>query len=410
MSRTKEGWRKVAPHLWKTPEGYSVDLQLGFKGERFRPSFDLKEDAERFIFEKKLERQQQKRFGSSALKGRIFLCQFFDLYWKAQGQRQKQAGRTEIYRIDKFKQYFGEKTLSSMTSADIEAYVQSQLDRGLDNSTVKRDLNSLRSALNFAVTDKYISVNPVAQVKKIKVDKTRVRWLNRDEITGLKAKCFVPLYGTSIQPNQWASTVDPDLADIIDVAAQTGFRKANLEQLEARHIDFIRGAVTACRTKSGEPYEVPISDELRPLLARLVASKPTGPILNTRNLDRRFRKVTTAAGLYTGEKDPFNVVLHTLRHTFASWCLQAGVPIYTVSKWMGHHSVVITESTYGHLSQNHHADEMRKVSMNISLDKISTSATSDRSNIIPVEQILDGKTECPHGESNSSFRLERGER
>lgn len=43
------------------------------------------------------------------------------------------------------------------------------------------------------------------------------------------------------------------------------------------------------------------------------------------------------------------VVFHTLRHTYASWLVQKGFPLYTVAKLMGHSSLEMTQR-YAHLS------------------------------------------------------------
>jgi site-specific recombinase XerD len=50
-----------------------------------------------------------------------------------------------------------------------------------------------------------------------------------------------------------------------------------------------------------------------------------------------------------GADPPFNITLHTLRHTFGSWLAILGVPLRAIQKLMGHNSIVTTER-YAHLS------------------------------------------------------------
>ena len=44
------------------------------------------------------------------------------------------------------------------------------------------------------------------------------------------------------------------------------------------------------------------------------------------------------------------VGLHTLRHSFATHMLAAGVPLHTVPELLGHSSVAVTGDVYGHVS------------------------------------------------------------
>jgi integrase len=53
-------------------------------------------------------------------------------------------------------------------------------------------------------------------------------------------------------------------------------------------------------------------------------------------ISHRWDRATKAAGCP-------DVTLHILRHTCASRLVQKGIPIYTVSKWLGHSSVKVTE-------------------------------------------------------------------
>jgi site-specific recombinase XerD len=46
------------------------------------------------------------------------------------------------------------------------------------------------------------------------------------------------------------------------------------------------------------------------------------------------------------------VVFHSLRHTFASWLVMDGTPLFTVSKLLGHSDITMT-MRYSHLAPDH---------------------------------------------------------
>jgi len=54
---------------------------------------------------------------------------------------------------------------------------------------------------------------------------------------------------------------------------------------------------------------------------------------------------------------------HDLRHLFATTCIESGVDIPTVSRWLGHaDGGALAMRTYGHLRPEHSLEAAKKVS------------------------------------------------
>jgi integrase len=118
------------------------------------------------------------------------------------------------------------------------------------------------------------------------------------------------------------------------------------------------------RPKNKKRREVPIANELLPVAlhhaktfgstAWLVPSIDDPDLPMKRNtLEVMFRRIVTDAGLIAGRDNPAGVTFHTLRHTFASWLVMAGVDLWTVAQLLGHSTIKMVQETYGHLSPNH---------------------------------------------------------
>ena len=110
---------------------------------------------------------------------------------------------------------------------------------------------------------------------------------------------------------------------------------------------------------------IPLPDFLR-IEAEKRRTSPDSFLLADENIERveprllqkRFKAVTDACGL----KD---VTFHTLRHTFATRCIECGFDPKTLSEILGHSDVKTTLNRYVHCSL-----ELKKSSMNL-LDKIT---------------------------------------
>jgi integrase len=67
------------------------------------------------------------------------------------------------------------------------------------------------------------------------------------------------------------------------------------------------------------------------------------PMRHTSFLSRHFSRAVKVAGLPAATK------FHHLRHTCSALLLEAGTPVYEVSRHLGHSETRVTEALYGHI-------------------------------------------------------------
>ena len=164
-----------------------------------------------------------------------------------------------------------------------------------------------------------------------------------------------------------------DCADFVEGLAYSGMRKGEANALEWRDLDFtaseivVRGdAVTG--TKGGEGWRrVPMIPDARTLFERLRSERP-GESLDAKVFQvRECQKAIDRAARKVGAH---RITHHDLRHLFATQCIESGVDIPTVSRWLGHRDGgVLAMKTYGHLRREHSQAQAQKVSFSPTVAK-----------------------------------------
>lgn len=229
--------------------------------------------------------------------------------------------------------------LSQVTPPIIEEYKLHRLGF-VKPQTVNYELTCLHHLFRYAMEMKYIQSNPTQDIKKIrKVARKAPRFLSKDEISTLSKEC-----------QRYSG-----LADIIKVLLNTGMRWGELRNLEWDDLDWnekiIRISIKENWSPKGGERKIPInlvSESILKMLTRRnrwVFTTKTGSQIRHSHTWEKLRKACERAGLD-------NVTLHTLRHTFASHLVMAGVDLATISKLLGHKDISTT-MIYSHLSPNH---------------------------------------------------------
>ncbi len=190
----------------------------------------------------------------------------------------------------------------------------------------------------------YEGDSPTAKVKKPKTDNKRLRFLTHDE----SAKLLDALAEKS-----------QDLHDMALLSLHCGLRAGELFSLEWRDVNLEQGILTLWDTKNGKTRMAYLTSKAKKVLQARALETDHDLVFSSRTGGRRvqvskaFRKVVTELGMNDGVKDARDrLVFHTLRHTFASWLVMAGTPLYTVGKLLGHSSSAMTER-YSHLAPDH---------------------------------------------------------
>jgi integrase len=214
------------------------------------------------------------------------------------------------------------------------------------NATVNRHLSDLSRILSFAHRRGWLAAMP--PITKMHEPAKRVAWITREQAARLLAEL-------------------PDhLRAMAAFALATGLRESNIRLLTWQQVDLRRRVawIHADQAKAGRDLSIPLNDDaMNVLLAqqgrhkrwvfpvprweagldgkpRLVEDAPTSKVSN-----HAWRKACVRAGLPT-------LRFHDLRHTWASWHVQAGTPLPVLQELGGWASLAMVQR-YAHLGLSH---------------------------------------------------------
>ena len=163
------------------------------------------------------------------------------------------------------------------------------------------------------------------------------KWLERPIEIPMLAEPGRERFLTKAEVERLAKAAGGAEGDLIRLLAYTGIRKTQALGLTAAQA---RGGFLHLgrEGKSGKPQLVPVHPRIRPIVRRL----PLPVTLGT--LNKAWYRATEATGI--------KARMHDLRHTTASWMLQAGADLIHVRDMLGHSSVAVTQR-YAHLGAKH---------------------------------------------------------
>ena len=153
-------------------------------------------------------------------------------------------------------------------------------------------------------------------------------------------------------------------SDLVRFLAFSGLRKSEAANVLWEDANFGKGTLRVygdplLRTKNGEFRTIPMLPEMCELLQRLRAANPdaapTDPVMRFKECQKAMDRAAAVVGMA-------RITHHDLRHLFATRCIESGVDILTVSRWLGHKDGgALAMRTYGHLRDEHSQEMAQKV-------------------------------------------------
>lgn len=308
-----------------------------------------------------------------------------ETYSKVSVRETTYAGYLSI--VDHHLSILGDYKLAEVTNAMIQAHLQREArGPGNEEGLGEKSLINIKAFLNLifnqAVRNGYIMRNPVPGVKIPKSGKKETIALSVEQQHDLlkaareypKPIMFAVVFALytgcrrgEVMGLQWKD-VDFD-EGVIHISKQLS-RKPNIDDPDGKKTDI---KITEPKTKSSvrDIYMFPsFAKEFAEYKQRMIRWKSENKFVHSeedfvfvgvkntpiepRVFCKYYEEVMKAAGIKGAN-------FHTLRHTFATRCIENGMDILMVAKTLGHSNVSTTLNKYSHLLPKHQKASMEKL-------------------------------------------------
>lgn len=247
----------------------------------------------------------------------------------ARGKRSQAASWATL----PLKERLGKLLPEHITEEVTRAYIawrrtSGKTEKPISDSTIRRELaGTLRPALVMAERKGWIARAP--HIESTPESAPRARWLTRAEFDRLAEECRTA----------------PHLRLFTLLALNTAARTGAILSLTWDRVDFDRGLIDYGGGHGNKRRAVaPINDDLLPELLEAHEARTCDRVIEFRSqpvesVKAAFKRAAARAGIPWAHP-------HLLRHTAATWMVEAGVPLEEVARMLGDTKEVV-ERVYG---------------------------------------------------------------
>ena len=326
-------------------------------GKQRSKSFDRKADAAKFLAT--VEADQLRGTYVDPRAGKITLNEYAETFMAAQVWREGTRAKAQSHIDNHIGSALGNRQLATITRTDVQAFVASLTAKGLAPTTVQGIHVRPVSIFEAAVHDGKIVRSPAVKIRlprTIKTAASQVVALDLDDVRRI------------------AEAAPPHFTAFVWLIATAGLRPGEAAGLTVERVGFLKKTVDVDRQlwtpPKGSPQlaptktaasvrTIPVPDSLLAELNRHIRNYPPvelepgatliftnseGQPLRRDTLGKSWRKIRTELELPAEARG-----WHSLRHTYASALIHAGLSVKTVQARLGHASATETLEVYSHL-------------------------------------------------------------
>jgi len=245
-----------------------------------------------------------------------------------------------------------ETEIRKITQADCKKWA-SAYAKTASATRYNNTVSVLRHVLNVAVESGVVYSNAAAVVKRAAVRGKEIALPTIEKFNAMIAEMRAGHSRDSI-----------NCADFAAGLAFTGCRVGEAREIAWRDLDFEVGEIVVrgdakTGTENWELRRVPLIPDARALFQRMRSERLGEPLDAKVFRVGECQKALDRAAKKVGAD---RITHHDLRHLFATRCIESGVDIPTVSRWLGHKDGgALAMKTYGHLRREHSIAQAQRV-------------------------------------------------
>lgn len=260
--------------------------------------------------------------------------------------------------------HIGKQNVLFLTPVNIHEFAADRQQYGLSPKTVNAVLVFLHSCLKYGERQYKL---PIPEIVYLKVDDKEMRVLLRDEQKRLEKYLFTDMdvYKFGILLCLYSGLRIGELCGLqwSDIEENVIHVRRTVQRLNIPGTHHTELHIGPPKTKQSV-RDIPLPDIFNPVLENMraltgkdiyVLGGRTEPNVEPRHMQKRFQEIMSEVGLK-------NVTPHSLRHTFATRCVENNFETKSLSVVLGHKSVQTTMNLYVHTSHDTKQMNMNKLS------------------------------------------------